>query len=66
MERRTQKRLKKNFTLSENVVGLIKALADKHGLSEAAVISTAVVQFADREGVSYTRAAGSAEDGGKQ
>jgi hypothetical protein len=49
MERRTQNRTKKNFTLSENVVGLIKALADKHGLSEAGVISTAVVQWADRE-----------------
>lgn len=52
MERRTQKRVKKNFTLSENVVSLIQALAAKHGLSEAGVISTAVVQWADRDGVS--------------
>lgn len=55
MERRTQNRTKKNFTLSENVVGLIKALADKHGLSEAGVVSTAVVQLAERDGVSVPK-----------
>lgn len=52
MERRTHNRIKKNFTLSENIVALIKAMAEKHGLSEAGVISTAVAQWADRDGVS--------------
>jgi hypothetical protein len=55
MDRRTQKRLKKNYALSENIVGLIKVLADKHGLSEAGAISTAIAQWADREGVSVPK-----------
>jgi hypothetical protein len=51
MDRRKQKRQKKNYALSENIVDLIRVLADKHGLSEAGAISTAVAQWADREGV---------------
>jgi hypothetical protein len=51
MDRRTQKRIKKNYALSENIVVLIRLLAEKHGLSDAGVISTAVAQWADRDNV---------------
>jgi hypothetical protein len=50
-DRRQDGRVRKNFELPKRHADLLAKLAEKHGLTEAGAICTAITQWADREGV---------------
>jgi hypothetical protein len=50
-ERRREGRVRKNIELPTSHADLLKQLAKKHGLTEAAAVCVAITQWADREGI---------------